>query len=465
MNNGFKTKIVEPEQRVAVADVGQTDIGQAPNDELAAKALEEIRSTERLSGFGRFATKVQNFFQASKPQQEKQGLSHLKAAPIMMSAGLLMLLATGLLFLLSKPESTVPSHFRQPASLAGSDHQNTTTNAATEPEVTEDQLAGRDAGPDVGTASSTSKKGALGTPSAHRFSFSDSDRAGGNPTAQAGMQSRASELATPATVFVVDSAANPVPRLGVKTQSSPQPLLQLPAGTEIVAHTTNAISSGLESPVVAVVERAVQLGNNVIIPEGSHVIGHTAGAVKDRVNVRFTSVVLPNDSEMSISGLALMKDGSAGLVGKVKGKSNAVLTGAARIGTGAAVVATEFAGQGSLNQPFSQGDYLRNQMAAEVASQGSQLSNRWQQPTSVPIVAVGANQPITIFLLDPLTISGKAAHIGTSPPQLPIVDASAEQGQPSEQALISAQTAYIQALEAQLAEMRSANGMKPNEHQ
>src|SRR5205807_2751063 len=112
--------------------------------------------------------------------------------------------------------------------------------------------------------------------------------------------------------------------------------------------------------------------------------------------------------EIPISGLGLMKDGTAGLVGRVIGKGNPVLAGAARVGTGAAVVATEFAGQGSLNQPFSQSDYLRNQMAAEVASQGSQLSNRWQQPISIPIVAVDANQPLTIFLLDPLAISGKA---------------------------------------------------------
>jgi hypothetical protein len=206
------------------------------------------------------------------------------------------------------------------------------------------------------------------------------------------------------------------------------------------------------------------LGDAVVIPEGAHIIGHTAGAVKDRVNVRFTSVVLPNDREMPISGLALMKDGSAGLVGKVKGTGHPFRAGAARIGTGAAVVATEFAGQSSFNQPFSQADYLRNQMATEVASQGGQLSNRWQQPTSVPIVAVDANQPITIFLLEPLTIVGKASR-GARAPQLAPATTTAGQTPPSEQDLVAAQTAYIQALEAQLAETRSANGKKPNEHQ
>ena len=114
MDNDYKTKLVEPQQNVAVADVEQP-----PDDDLAAKALEEIHSMERLSGFGRFAMKLQKFFQASKASQSKPGLSHLKMAPIMMSAGLLLLFATGLLFVLSKPESAVPSHFRQPTVLAG----------------------------------------------------------------------------------------------------------------------------------------------------------------------------------------------------------------------------------------------------------------------------------------------------------------------------------------------------------
>jgi len=35
------------------------DVEQPPDDELAAKALEEIHNAERLSGFGRFAMKLQ----------------------------------------------------------------------------------------------------------------------------------------------------------------------------------------------------------------------------------------------------------------------------------------------------------------------------------------------------------------------------------------------------------------------
>src|SRR5260370_13714905 len=105
MNNGYKTEVVEPKQNVTAPD-GR----QAPDEELAAKALEEIRSTERFSSFGRFVTRLQNFFQASKASHSKQGFSHLKLAPIMMPAVLLLLFATGFVFLLSKPDSALPSY-------------------------------------------------------------------------------------------------------------------------------------------------------------------------------------------------------------------------------------------------------------------------------------------------------------------------------------------------------------------
>src|SRR5437764_9343880 len=138
MNDDYKTSVVEPGQQSAVV------IDESSEKNLATQALEDIRNTERLSGFGRFATKMQNLFQASKPSQVRQQSSHLKAAPIMMSAGLLLLLTTGLLFLLSKPESTVHSHFRQPTGLSGADDRKSVTPSNSESAVTENQLVGGD---------------------------------------------------------------------------------------------------------------------------------------------------------------------------------------------------------------------------------------------------------------------------------------------------------------------------------
>jgi hypothetical protein len=452
-NNGSKPTYVEPERNAA------TILDEVPDETFTAQALENIHNTERLSGFGRFAAKMQDFFQASKPSQARQQSSHLKAAPIMMSAGLLLLLATGLLVLLSKPESSVHSHFRQPNGLAGTDDRKPVNSSDTESPVTENQLAGgtnRDTQPTSRVRSAG--RANEGAP-ARTCAFADGG-APSNPSMSA-TPTTTSELQNPATVFVANPPSTPAVNLpnissDVRTSDS-----ALPSGTEIIAHTTNAVSSGLESPVIAIVDRNVYLGNAVVIPQGARVIGYTAGAVKDRINVRFTSLILPNNREVTISGLALMKDGSAGLVGKVQGSGHPVLATATRIGTGAAVVATEFAGAGSLNQPFSQADYLRNQMAYEVASEGSRYSNRLQQPTSVPIVRVNTNQPIRIFLLNAMSVSD--GHIRSSKSPQP-TDTSpkltADQNQSSEPSLAAAQTAYIQALEAQLADMRAAIEVK-----
>jgi len=132
------------------------------------------------------------------------------------------------------------------------------------------------------------------------------------------------------------------------------------------------------------------------------------------------------------------------------------------VATGAAVAATEFAGQdsASLNQPFSQSAYLRNELAGEVAAEGTRESNRLQQPMSIPIVKVNTNQSIRIFLLNPLA-PGRPNSIDAPPrnarptPSTVLASSPNDENVRPEQALVGAQTAYIQALEDQLAEMRA----------
>jgi type IV secretory pathway VirB10-like protein len=456
MKDEFTTKVVEPNAP------GAAVLDEAPDEKLATQALEDIRKTEQLSGFGRFATKMQNFFQASKSSQTKQQSSHLKAAPVMMSVGLLLLVTTGMLFLLSKPESADHSHFRSATGLSGADDRKPITSSNTDSAVTENQLAGSDTGADTQAANRVRSTRRGREDATARRPFGDGD-GNTNPSVSPNPVAT-SELQNPATVFVANPISSSIINRSSNFHDAGESGVQLPSGTEITAHTTNAISSGLESPVIGIVDRNVQLGDVVVIPQGTRVIGYTGGAVKDRINVRFTSLILPNNREVTISGLALMKDGSAGLIGKVQGSGHSVLSGAARVGTGAAVVATEFAGQGSLNQPFSQADYVRNQLAYEVASEGSRYSNRLQQPANVPIVTVNTNQSIQIFLLNALTVShGQIANTKPAEQTDTATTLNTGQNQPPEQALAATQTAYIQALEAQLVDMRSAlNARKSN---
>jgi hypothetical protein len=70
---------------------------------------------------------------------------------------------------------------------------------------------------------------------------------------------------------------------------------------------------------------------------------------------------------------------------------------------------------------------------------------------------------LRIFLLSALDLgSGRNQNTQPAAPTKP-ADPTTNQSTPSEQSLVSAQTAYIQALEAQLADMRAAlNGKQSN---
>src|SRR5262249_41268077 len=244
MENPSKTALIEPDEPVRVADEERDEI-------LTKRALDGIRDADKLTGFGRFATKLQSIFQGSRASQASKSPGHLRAAPMMMSAGVLLLIATALLFLFSKPESAVPGHFRQPTGLSGMDGQKrTSARADDQTSVTENQLVGSD------TSSATDRKrtglqnadGSRDATAMRRLGLA-SDAGAVNSSGSAPVQTAINELQTPATVFTAAYSAVPNTRqLGAAAQAR-QLQLQLPAGTEIVAHTTNAISSGLESPV------------------------------------------------------------------------------------------------------------------------------------------------------------------------------------------------------------------------
>jgi hypothetical protein len=456
MSNEGQSKVLVDDKRTKVSP----DIALNGRWAAANQALEGIRGEEKLSRLARFASKVHSFFETSL-RSGFASAPRLRVGPMVMGAGVLLLIVTGFLFLLSQPESAVQGHFQQPRGLNGAEDQKHNTNGSDSMSaLAEDQLIGADGAIDS-QKGKTSSQQAPTVVSAHRLGHSN-DASGINNPPNASLQIAVNELQAPATVFSATAARNSTPNSLITLPQSEQPQPQLPAGTEIVAHTTNAISSGLESPVVAIVDRDVNAGDSIIIPQGSRVIGYTAGAVKDRINIRFTSVLVADQREMKISALALMRDGSAGLVGKVQGTGHPILAGAGRVATGAAVAATEFAGQDStsLNQPFSQGAYLRNQLAGEVASEGTRESGRLQQSTTVPIVKVDTNQSIRIFLLSPVMLGHpSSAEIPARNAQPTtsnvLVSSPTDQNVHPEQALAGVESEYIQALEEQLAEMRA----------
>ena len=93
----------------------------------------------------------------------------------------------------------------------------------------------------------------------------------------------------------------------------------VPTGSKIKAHLANSIFSfNVSSPAVAVVDEDFIRGEEVVIPKGTQFIGD-AGVLKsqDRINVRFSAMVLPDGKEKKVSAMALSLDGSGGIKGKV----------------------------------------------------------------------------------------------------------------------------------------------------
>lgn len=73
------------------------------------------------------------------------------------------------------------------------------------------------------------------------------------------------------------------------------------------------------SPVIARTEYDITFNGRTVLPRNTKIIG-TAQVIKtiDRVNVSFKTIVFPDGSEISFSGIALWPDGSGGVKGKIR---------------------------------------------------------------------------------------------------------------------------------------------------
>ena len=77
-------------------------------------------------------------------------------------------------------------------------------------------------------------------------------------------------------------------------------------------------SFNVSSPVIAVVDEDVKQGDQVVIPRGTQFIGNAAVLKsKDRVNIKFNVMVLPDGREIKVKAMALSLDGSGGIQGRV----------------------------------------------------------------------------------------------------------------------------------------------------
>src|SRR5262249_27684250 len=111
---------------------------------------------------------------------------------------------------------------------------------------------------------------------------------------------------------------------------------------------------------------------------------------------RFDSLLMPDGSSMGLDAVATNLN-LGPLRGKVEGKNsgkNAVVRSLSGIGeVGAMLVGRS----GSINQPFSEGDMIRERMAANIGESADQEVTRLAVTERI-VVTVSANTPLYVVL-------------------------------------------------------------------
>jgi hypothetical protein len=186
----------------------------------------------------------------------------------------------------------------------------------------------------------------------------------------------------------------------------------LSPGTKLRARLEAAVSTAVETPVVAVIEYNYEQDGAIVVPAGAKAFGRLQAADRSGyVGVRFDSMLLPDGSSVRIEAaatdLALRP-----LKGKVEGThtgKNIVVRSLAGVGE----VAATLVGRGSLNQPLSESDLLRERMSSNIGQTSDEEVARLAITQHV-VVSVPANTEIYVVIEKPASTGSTARGAGIS---------------------------------------------------
>jgi hypothetical protein len=172
--------------------------------------------------------------------------------------------------------------------------------------------------------------------------------------------------------------------------------LGLATGTRLRARLESAASTAVQSPVLAVVEYNYEQGGELIVPAGAKAVGHIRGANRSGyIDLRFDSLLMPDGASVPIEAAATGLD-LRPLKGKVEGKNtgkNILLRSLSGIGQAGSL----FLGQGSLNQPLSESDLMRERLASNIGETGDEEVSQLAVNQQI-VVTVSAGVPIYVEL-------------------------------------------------------------------
>jgi Bacterial conjugation TrbI-like protein len=182
-------------------------------------------------------------------------------------------------------------------------------------------------------------------------------------------------------------------RVGVGTQEIG---LGLSTGTRLRARLESAASTAVRAPVLAVIEYTYERDGQIIVPAGAKAVGRMQEADRSGyVRVQFESLMMPDGATVPIQAVATDLD-MRPLKGKVEGKNtgkNVLVRSLSGIGEAGALLL----GRGSLGQPLSESDLMRERVSNNIGEASDEEISR-MAITSRIVVTVSADTPIYVVL-------------------------------------------------------------------
>jgi hypothetical protein len=192
---------------------------------------------------------------------------------------------------------------------------------------------------------------------------------------------------------------NPSSASSAKSPDTATPIvwgIGLAPGTRLRARLESAVNTAVRTPVVAVIEYNYEQYGEIVIPAGTKAFGHLEAADRSGyVGIRFDSLMLPDGSSVSLEAAATDL-GLRPLRGKVEGKhtgKNILVRSFAGVGE----IAATLVGRGSMNQPISEGDMMRERVSNNIGQASDQAVANLALTEHI-VVSVPADTEIYVIL-------------------------------------------------------------------
>lgn len=214
-----------------------------------------------------------------------------------------------------------------------------------------------------------------------KIDFSDTATSQQTPTpSNSSAQSVSDDLHKPSLVFVRNVQSNSASgdtRVPTTVPEENPIMVDLPAGTRLVARLQSVVNSAIKTPVVAAIEYNYEKDGQIIVPAGATALGTLQQA--DRagyVAIRFDTMQMPDGTTEKIDAAAMSLT-----YGPLKGNVSGRRTGTrflVRTFTGLGTAATYLVGAGGsngFNGPLSESALLRDRIATNIGIAGDQELN------------------------------------------------------------------------------------------